>query len=123
MNGGSVNDGRGNIAIAGWVTLCGMPTRIALRGAAIGHGMAGGLCGSRHTPSVDKEESMSKVKTFLLATVFAFSTAACGTLFGAGVGAGSGAAIAAGTGHNPAKGALLGAGIGGAAGAIYDITR
>jgi len=68
-------------------------------------------------------KNMSNLKTFFLATVLAFATAACGTLFGAGIGAGSGAAIAAGTGHNPAKGALLGAGVGGAAGAIFDLTR
>ncbi len=66
---------------------------------------------------------MMRVRTLLLATILAFTTAACATLFGVGVGAGSGAAIAAGTGHNPARGALLGAGIGGAAGAIFDLAR
>jgi hypothetical protein len=50
-------------------------------------------------------------------------TSGCGTLTGAAVGAGGGAAVAAGTGHDPGKGALIGAGVGGAAGAIYDITR
>jgi hypothetical protein len=38
------------------------------------------------------------------------------------VGAGSGAAIGAGTG-NTKKGALIGTGVGAAAGAIYDVTR
>jgi hypothetical protein len=55
----------------------------------------------------------------LLATV----SAGCGTLGGGAVGAGSGAAIAAGTGHDPGKGALVGAGVGAAAGAIYDVTK
>ncbi len=62
-------------------------------------------------------------RTFLLAVILLFAATACGTLYGAGIGAGSGAAIAAGTGHSPARGALLGAGIGAAAGAIYDATR
>ncbi len=47
----------------------------------------------------------------------------CAVLIGAGVGAGSGAAIAAGTNHDPAKGALVGAGVGAAAGAIYQIAH
>ena len=47
----------------------------------------------------------------------------CAVLIGAGVGAGSGAAIAAGTNHDPAKGALVGAGVGAAAGAIYHFAH
>ena len=62
-------------------------------------------------------------RAFWLAAILLFAATACGTVYGAGIGAGSGAAIAAGTGHNPASGALLGAGIGAAAGAIYDATR
>ena len=62
-------------------------------------------------------------RTFLLAGILLLATTACGTVYGAGIGAGSGAAIAAGTGNSPAKGALLGAGIGAAAGVIYDATR
>ena len=69
-----------------------------------------------------KEKAMKKL-TLLLAGILLLATTACGTLVGAGIGAGSGAAIAAGTGHDPAKGALLGAGIGAAAGTIYDATR
>ena len=42
---------------------------------------------------------------------------------GAAIGAGSGAAIAAGTDHDPAKGALVGAGVGAAGGTIYHIAR
>ncbi len=64
-----------------------------------------------------------KKLTFLLVGLLLLATTACGTLVGAGVGAGSGAAIAAGTGHSPAKGALIGAGVGGAAGAIWDFTH
>jgi len=56
-------------------------------------------------------------------SLLAMVTTACGTLVGAAGGAGAGAAVAAGTSHDPGKGALIGAGIGGAAGAIYDITR
>ena len=52
-----------------------------------------------------------------------FTLSGCAVLAGAAIGAGSGAAIAAGTGHDPAKGALIGAGAGAAGGAIYHIAR
>ncbi len=47
----------------------------------------------------------------------------CAVLVGSAIGAGSGAAVAAGTGHDPAKGALIGAGVGAAAGGIYTIAH
>ena len=55
-------------------------------------------------------------------TLLAMVTTGCGTMTGAAVGAGSVAAIGAGTG-NAKKGALIGTGVGAAAGAIYDATR
>ena len=54
---------------------------------------------------------------------FTLTTAACGTLVGAGVGAAGGAAIGAGTGYGAGKGALIGTGVGAVGGAIYDISR
>ncbi len=62
-------------------------------------------------------------RTAVLAAILFFGATGCTTLVGAGIGAGSGAAIAAGTGHNPAKGALIGAGVGAAAGTIYGAAR
>jgi len=52
-------------------------------------------------------------------SLIAMLASGCGTLGGAG----GGAAVAAGTGNDPGKGALIGAGVGAATGAIYDITR
>jgi hypothetical protein len=56
-------------------------------------------------------------------SMFGLAVSGCGTIVGGAVGAGSGAAISAGTGHSPAKGALIGAGVGAAAGTIYEIVR
>ncbi len=69
------------------------------------------------TKTTAKRLSMAIIGVLMLALT------ACGTVVGGAVGAGSGAAIAAGTGHSPAKGALIGGGVGAAAGAIYDLTR
>ena len=56
-------------------------------------------------------------------SLLAMVTTACGTLIGAAGGVGAGAAVAAGTGHDPGKGALIGAGVGAVSGVIYDITK
>jgi hypothetical protein len=67
---------------------------------------------------------MKRMTTPIVAlSLLALVVSGCGTLTGGAVGAGGGAAVAAGTGNDPGKGALIGAGVGAAAGAIYDITK
>jgi hypothetical protein len=73
-------------------------------------------------------DTTKSTKSRILAAVagvsmFGLAVSGCGTIVGGAVGAGSGAAISAGTGHSPAKGALIGAGVGAAAGTIYEIVR